>query len=165
MNRIQLTIPSLEYQVQLENFRQVFLNTNDSMNGSNGLRNADSIASWVDSIRQLREGLHDTLVPSDTFLAIRKTDNKLVGIIDARHFLNDYLEKYGGHIGYCIIPDERGKGYAKEMLGLIIEHCKLKKYQSLLVICEEDNFASIAVIRSYNGKIHSNYIDRSCSYY
>ena len=37
-------------------------------------------------------------------------------MIQLRHCFNDYLERYGGHIGYSVRPDERRKGYAAWML-------------------------------------------------
>ncbi|WP_243158321.1 GNAT family N-acetyltransferase [Clostridium perfringens] len=46
-------------------------------------------------------------------MAIREADNKIVGIIDIRHFLNDYLEKFGGHIGYSVRKSERQKDMLK----------------------------------------------------
>ncbi len=36
-------------------------------------------------------------------------DGKPVGFGKLRHYLNDSLRRYGGHIGYAIRPSERGK--------------------------------------------------------
>ena len=41
-----------------------------------------------------------------------------------RPVLNAYLEKFGGHIGYCVAPSERRKGYATQMLHDILPLCK-----------------------------------------
>lgn len=58
-------------------------------------------------------------VPSEVFLAVRRKDNIIVGIIDFRYPLSEFLLNFGGNIGYSIRPSERHKGYASEMLGLI----------------------------------------------
>lgn len=49
---------------------------------------------------------------------------KIVGLFKIRHYLNDFLRKGAGHIGYGILPEYRGKGYAKKGLVLAIEKCK-----------------------------------------
>ncbi|KRU28261.1 hypothetical protein VT91_17010 [Clostridium sporogenes] len=43
----------------------------------------------IDSSRE--EIVMDGIVPSSTYLAIRLVYNKLIGMIDIRHKLNDYL--------------------------------------------------------------------------
>ena len=45
--------------------------------------------------------------------------NILLGAVNIRHCLNDYLLKYGGHIGDGIRPSERGKGYATNRILLL----------------------------------------------
>ena len=53
-------------------------------------------------------------VPSSVYLALRLSDQKIVGIIDFRHRLcPPVLSVWGGHIGYTVRPGERGKGYAE----------------------------------------------------
>ena len=45
----------------------------------------------------------------------------MVGAVNIRHYLNEYLLKYGGHIGDGIRPSERRKGYATKMISLALE--------------------------------------------
>ena len=40
------------------------------------------------------------LVPATSYLGVRASDGTLVGMIQIRHALNDYLRRFGGHIGY-----------------------------------------------------------------
>ena len=45
-------------------------------------------------------------VPQTIYFLIRKSDNKIIGITNLRHHLNEELLKYGGHIGYGIRTSE-----------------------------------------------------------
>jgi len=55
--------------------------------------------------------------PSNIFITVRNWDNRIVEIIELRHHINHpILGTWGGHIGYCVRPDERGKVYATKML-------------------------------------------------
>ena len=45
-------------------------------------------------------------------------------MINIRLALNESLKKYGGNIGYCIRPVERGKGYNKINLYLGLKICQ-----------------------------------------
>lgn len=74
-------------------------------------------------------------VVSSTFFAVRKSDSKIVGIIDIRHYLNDFLKNYGGHIGYAVRPTERHKGYATQMLEQGLEYCKTIGLERVMLCC------------------------------
>ena len=43
-------------------------------------------------------------------------------MVNIRHYLNEELSKFGGHIGYSIRPTERNKGYAHEQLKLALKN-------------------------------------------
>ncbi|CDH91067.1 acetyltransferase [Clostridium botulinum B str. Eklund 17B (NRP)] len=53
--------------------------------------------------------LPDGIVPSDIYFLVDDNSKYLIGAIDIRHYLNEYLLKYGGNIGYGIRPSERKK--------------------------------------------------------
>ena len=77
------------------------------------------------------------------FLSIRESDGKLVGMIQIRHYFNDYLEKFGGHIGYSVRPGERRKGFGKAQLRLALGFCKeTLGLGKVLISCYDDNEAS-----------------------
>ena len=100
-----------------------------------------------------------TEVPSHTYLAVRKSDDKVVGVIDLRHHINHpILGTWGGHCGYSVRPSERGKGYAKEMLRLNIQNAKAMGIDKLLVTCNVLNEASEKIIKA-NGGVFEKIID------
>ena len=81
--------------------------------------------------------------------------NVMVGAVNIRHYLNDHLLKYGGHIGDGIRPSERRKGYATKMLGLALEECKRLGINKVLLVCDKDNIGSVKSIVN-NGGILEN---------
>lgn len=89
-----------------------------------------------------------------TLLAVT-VDDKLVGAISIRHELNDWLARYGGHIGYAIVPSQRRKGYATEALrqGLLVAGSI--GIDAVLVTCDADNVASARVIEKCGGEFES----------
>ena len=92
-------------------------------------------------------------------LAIRRRDDKVVGVIDLRHHINHpILGTWGGHCGYSVRPSERGKGYAKEMLRLNMQNAKSMGIEKLLITCDLKNAASEKTILA-NGGVYENTIN------
>ena len=94
--------------------RNIFLENNESFDGCAGLEEVSSYEEWIDFDNRLSKKYGRDFVPSIVCLAIRIKDNKLVGIIDFRPYLSDFLFNYGGNIGYSVLPSERKKGYGKD---------------------------------------------------
>lgn len=99
-------------------------------------------------------GLKETWVQNSTYWFVRD-DNKIIGAINIRHRLNDYLKNIGGHIGYGIRPNERRKGYATEMLGKALDIVSEMGIKSILITCDKDNIASAKTIIKNGGDLHS----------
>ncbi len=95
------------------------------------------------------------LVHYSTFFCLYEDRNVMVGAVNIRHYLNDHLLKYGGHIGDGRRPSERRKGYATKMLGLALEECKRLGINKVLLVCDKDNIGSVKSIVN-NGGILEN---------
>ncbi len=72
-----------------------------------------------------------------------------------RHYFNEFLEKYGGYIGYSVAPSERRKGYATDMLKIGLIKCKELGINDVLITCIDDNEASRKTIQK-NGGIYES---------
>ena len=110
-NILELVIPRKEYENQVMEYRKKFLDNNEHISGGGLLEECTSFDEWLYFDERLSKKYGESYVPSEIYLAIRKSDNKLVGIIDIRKGLSDFLYNYGGNIGYSVITDERRKGY------------------------------------------------------
>ena len=155
MDKIILVKPNLSYADEIIKYKEESLAESPIINGSAGLDRFSSIEVWLEELkkRSCEDTVPKGLVPSSTYLAVREKDNYIVGMIDIRHYLNEYLTQVGGNIGYGVRKTERNKGYAKQMLKLALEKCKDLKIKKVLITCDEDNIASEKVILSANAKL------------
>ena len=155
MDKIILVKPDLSYADEIIKYKKESLAESPIINGSAGLDRFSSIEVWLEELkkRSCEDTVPKGLVPSSTYLAVREKDNYIVGMIDIRHYLNEYLTQVGGNIGYGVRKTERNKGYAKQMLKLALEKCKELKIKKVLITCDEDNIASEKVILSANAKL------------
>ena len=155
MDKIILVKPDLSYADEIIKYKEESLAESPLINGSAGLDRFSSIEDWLQELkkRSCEDTVPKGLVPSSTYLAVREKDNYIVGMIDIRHYLNEYLTQVGGNIGYGVRKTERNKGYAKQMLKLALEKCKELKIKKVLITCDEDNIASEKVILSANAKL------------
>ena len=154
MEKIILVKPNLSYADEIIKYKEESLKESTLINGSAGLNRFSSIEDWLEELkkRSSEATVPEGLVPSSTYLGVREKDNYIVGMIDIRHYLNEYLTQVGGNIGYSVRKTERNKGYAKKMLKLALEKCKELKIKKVLITCDEDNIASEKVILSANAK-------------
>lgn len=85
-------------------------------------------------------------------------DQRIVGAIHLRHFLNERLLVDGGHIGYGIRLGERGNGYAKAMLQNLIGVLEEKGYDRVLLTCNDDNVGSSRTIEACGGVLENKVV-------
>lgn len=150
---LMLVLPNEDYFEEARAYRREFLDRGDSMDGCGPLRRFEEPEDWL---REVRRYLQPQTVPAGKvqatqFLCVRKRDHKVVGMIQVRHCLNEYLEKYAGHIGYSVRPSERRKGYAGWMLKNVLPFCKSLGLDKVMVTCIDTNEASRRTIRGAGG--------------
>lgn len=103
---------------------------------------------------ETEEGCPKNFVPGSTWFLVDE-EGKILGAVNIRHRLNDYLLSIGGHIGYGVRPSERRKGYASVMLALALEKARELRIDRALVTCDKENIGSARTIQK-NGGILEN---------
>lgn len=88
--------------------------------------------------------------PATQYVAL-DGDRRIIGMIDLRHRLNDFLAEYGGHIGYSVRPGERRKGVATRMLAEVLQIARDSGMRRVLVTCDAGNEASRRTIERCGG--------------
>lgn len=156
MNSLKLVFPTLAHKEAALAYRQEYFDNGEmTINGDGGLDTAESYEEWIEKIKGDLTRCDAGRVPSTTYFAV--AGSKIVGTIQIRHRLNDFLLSYGGHIGYGVVPSERRKGYASRMLFLALRKCSSLGIGRVLVTCDKANTASARTIMK-NGGILENEI-------
>ena len=157
MKELLLIRPTAEYASQIAEYRQEFLDAGDSMDGCGPLRRLEDPVEYLKTSKEYEDPatVPPHLVPATQFFLVRKSDNKLLGMLQVRHRFNDYLEKYAGHIGYSVRPSERRKGYAKELLKTALPFCREIGIDKVLIACIAGNVGSEKTILANGGVYES----------
>ena len=110
----------------------------------------DAFAAHLDTMENDPPRL---LVPSTMWFL---TDgNEIMGVVEIRHFLNDGLLRYGGHIGYGVAPKHRGNGYARTMVKMLMPQLKELNLDRVLICCLKENIASAKSIINAGGVLEN----------
>lgn len=146
--------PTKEQEKEAIALKQEHFAYNETIiNGSALWDQTDVYDDWLTQVKNNAkpETVQADWVESSTFFAMRKKDGKLVGMLDIRHRLNPFLEKYGGHIGYSVRSTERQKGYASEMLRFALDYLRTMGHKRVMLGCYSDNLPSINTILRCGG--------------
>ena len=157
MENLLLLRPTAEYAEQIMECKQEYLAADSSMDGCGPLRRTDDPIVFIEkcALEENPETCPTPLVPATQLMLVRKTDNKVLGFLQIRHEFNDYLSKFGGHIGYSVRPSERRKGYAKQMLHMALPFCRELGFDKVLITCTDGNIGSEKTILANGGVYES----------
>ncbi len=165
MEKLRLVRPEKKYEKQAMEYLEEFYANGSEIHGVGGLeRYKDDYESWLKHLEEMRNlESNDDLVPSETFFLMKRLPReshmlqedveRLVGMVNIRLDLNDFLWMYGGHIGYSIRPSERRKGYNKVNLYLALKVCQSHGIEVALLDCEKSNIGSAKTMRALGGRL------------
>lgn len=111
--------------------------------------------AMLNKIQQLELGanLPDGYVPSSTYWLVE--NDKIIGVSNLRHHLNESLEQIGGHIGLGIRPSFRGNKLSIQLLKLTLDKAKAIGIDEVHVHCYANNPASARMIVACGGVLES----------
>ena len=157
MEKLMLVKPDMTMAEEIMSYRKEMLDAGSSMDGTGSLRNYETAEEWLDFLRRMEnpDTVPSYLVPGTQYVCVRESDGRIVGMMQIRHSLNEYLRKFGGHIGYSVRPSERRKGYATRMLAQLLSICRGMELGRVLVTCLQKNEASRRVILKNGGVYES----------
>lgn len=161
MDQLMLLKPGKEYAEGIFRYRNAFIISGDSMDGTGSLYRMPDPDTWLEQVTDLSrpETTPEDWVTTSQYICVRPYDNKLVGMIQLRHSLNEYLEQYGGHVEFSVLPEERGKGYATWMLKNTFRYARDFAINRLILAVEPKNAPGKRVIEKNGGVLMDTVLD------
>lgn len=167
MEKFYLEEPSLERRNDVKEYIEEHFKYNSNIAGDSGLEEEYiDYEKWLYKMELLKDSKtcpNNMCIGREYFL-IRESDNKLVGMINLRWNLNEWMQQFGGHIGYGIRPTERRKGYNKISLYLCLLKAKEFGIDRVLLTADDNNQGSVKTIKALGGILENkilNYNDEN----
>ncbi len=112
----------------------------------------DDFAAYVRRIDTFNRG-NDPFTPGGVAgeFWIAEEEGQIIGRLSIRYELNEFLRRYGGHLGYCVLPAFRRRGFATEMLHEGLRRLDARGTDPILVTCDDDNTGSRTIIERAGG--------------
>jgi len=155
MEKLKYEIPSIVRKQDALEFINEFYKYNSNINGTGSLDSYfDNYEEWLIKLeKDYNTEFSEERVPARTYFLVRENDNKIIGMINIRLTLNERLKKSGGHIGYCIRPTERRKGYNKINLYLGLKECQKYGIKEAMLTCDKTNLGSAKTMQSLGANL------------
>ena len=160
MTGMKLVIPDASMSPEIVAYRQAMLDAGSSMDGCGKLRRLANPADWLafNEAFSKKETAPAGWGPTTQYVYVREADGRIVGMIQVRWEMNDFLRRYGGHIGDGVRPSRRGEGIGTQMIALALEECRRLGIRRVLMTCDKRNIASARTIQK-NGGVLENEVD------
>ncbi len=157
---MKFVFPTIDYKEKAREFISEFEKYGSEISGSGSLDRFLKEATYEEWLVKVRKYADIANVPTHhspgyTYFYVRESDEKIIGMINIRLELNDFLRNEAGHIGYCIRPTERKKHYGTDMLREALGFCRRIGLTDVIVTCDTDNLASAKVIQNNRGKLEA----------
>lgn len=140
---LKLMKPTLAQEQAFLTYQQEFFQEGmRHIPGCGGLEKVDvsyPFPAWLRKIEADSADPPQGRIPAMLYALVDDNDTKIIGMLQLRLELNDYLFNFGGHIGYSIVASERNQGYGTKILTLGLQKVKDLKMDKVLVTCNIEN--------------------------
>ncbi|MGF3065883.1 GNAT family N-acetyltransferase [Facklamia sp. P12945] len=154
--------PDLKDIDRIEAFLDSYPESDQWIAGTSSLhRYHGKLDQWINLMKNWSQGkeLPVGRVPVIQWLCLDEKGT-MIGAINLRPHLNDYLLHSGGQIGYVVHPDYRFKGVASWMLGEALKKAHELGNERILITCRASNKASQATIKKWKGVLEDQRIEK-----
>lgn len=157
---MKMQFPNMDYKekaIELMNEYNEYGSHTDGCGSLNRYLRDSTYEEWLKKVLSQIDiaNIEEGKVPGLTYFYVREEDDRIVGMINIRLALNDFLRNEAGHIGYSVRPTERRKHYGTEMLKCGLEVCRRIGIENVIVSCDKDNVASAGVIKNCGGVLEA----------
>ncbi len=115
-----------------------------------------SFAGWLERTEAQRRGHGPGQETIAATFEVITVGGKIAGRLSVRHWLNGRLLQRGGHIGYCVLPEFRKRGFGKRLIRRGLQITAELGIADVLVTCDEVNIASRRIIEGAGGVFESS---------
>ena len=159
---MKFVMPCQEYEQKAMQYIQEFYDHASDINGTGGLDRFLKTSTYSEWLLKIANDLDVANIPQDripsyTYFYVREDDDKIIGMINIRLALTDFLREEIGHIGYSIRPTERRRGYGTQMLREALVFCQLIGLNDVIISCDKANIASAGVIKNCGGILDAEF--------
>jgi len=159
---IKLISPQKRYEKDIFAYKREMLEfePGGGLHGCGSLEKYETFEEWRhhhDSYRDRNKiDPKSGYVEGSQWLLVDETRERVLGMVNIRHYLNERLSADGGHIGYSVRPSERRRGYGKLQLKLALGILYELGVSQALVTCDDDNPGSYKTIEACGGIIENS---------
>ena len=163
---LRFVFPTAVYKEAATAYIEEFIRCGSEINGSGGLDDYlqnSTYEAWLTKLQAQLDiaNIPEGKVPCITYLVVREEDFSMIGMVNIRLGMNDFLRKEAGQIGYSVRPSQRRKHYGTEILHMALDVLRKVGYTETVLTCSADNPASAGVIRNCGGVLEDTFFSRT----
>ncbi len=160
---MKLVKPTMEMKLAYMDFAEEWKSNHEHITPYSARLLKNTYEDWVLDMesRENPETCPSNFVSAHTYFLLDGEQEGIIGAINIRHCLNEYLFNFGGHIGYGVRPSQRRKGYGSKILALGLVKARALGISEILVTCNKENIGSAKIIQNNGGILENEMMEEN----